>query len=336
MKNKIFAAIIGLSCFTLISNINNAQETIIKLWDGPAPGSEKWTQNETAIEYLSPFWNEKNVAVFNVVEPTLTVFSPVPEMAADAAVIVCPGGGFTALSWDTEGPNVAKKLAEKGITAFVLKYRVAYSGGTPEEVNLICQSSYGGQHRTPEVLELINKNMEISRSISEDFGKQDTTSLKMSKEVLRSIGNIIKMSADDGRRAIEYVRENADKWNINPSKIGIMGFSAGGMLSLEVAFNHTEKSRPDFIGIIYGSMGFAGIPDDPMPMFMASSQNEAIGGAAALYTSWCNAKLPAEIHSFTGSRHGFGYRNNGDSVNIWIDLFVNFLEKIGILNKSDR
>jgi dienelactone hydrolase len=331
MKKKVYSKFIVLCYFALICNIINAQETIIKLWNGPAPGSEKWTQKETAIEYLSPFWNEKNVAMFNVVEPTLTVFLPDTDKATGTAVIVCPGGGFTALSWDTEGPNVAQKLAQLGITAFVLKYRVAYSGGTPEEVNMICQSTYGGKGRTPEVQELMQKNMEISQSISAGFERQDTTTLKMSKEVLRSIGNIIKMAANDGRRAIEYVRENAEKWNIETSKIGIMGFSAGGMLSLEVAFNHTEKNKPDFIGIIYGSLGFSGVPDDPMPMFMASSQNEATGGAAALYASWCDAKLPAEIHSFVGSRHGFGYRNNGDSVNIWIELFYNFLKKTGFI-----
>jgi dienelactone hydrolase len=333
MKNIILAGLFIL--FTLAFEVNtlNAQQVVIKLWEGAAPGSENWTQKETSIEYLSPFWNEKNVAVFNVIEPTLTVFPASPEMATDVAVIVCPGGGFTALSWDTEGPNVARKLAKQGITAFVLKYRVAYSGGTPQEVNMICQSSYGGQQRTPEVLELSKKNMEISKIISEDFGKKDTSSLKMSKEVLRSIGNIIKMSVNDGRRAIEYVRNNSDKLKINPHKIGIIGFSAGGMLTLEVAFNHTEQSRPDFIGVIYGSMGFKGIPEDPMPMFMASSQNEAIGGAAELYAAWCNTKIPAEIHSFTGSRHGFGYRDNGDSVNIWIELFYNFLVKAGILNK---
>ena len=331
MEKKVYSKLIALFYFALICNIVDAQETVIKLWNGPAPGSEKWTQKETAIEYLSPFWNEKNIAVFNVVEPTLTVFPPAPGKATGIAVIVCPGGGFTALSWDTEGPNVAQKLAELGITAFVLKYRVAYSGGTPEEVNMICQSTYGGQGRTPEVQKLMKKNTEISQSISADFEKRDTTTLKMNKEVLRSIGNMIKMAANDGRRAIEYVRENAGKWNINPNKIGIMGFSAGGMLSLEVAFNHTEKSKPDFIGIIYGSMGFTGMPDDPMPMFMASSQNEATGGAAALYASWCDAKLPAEIHSFVGSRHGFGYRNNGDSVNIWIELYYNFLKKTGFI-----
>jgi dienelactone hydrolase len=333
MENKVCSKFIVLFYFALMGNIVNAQETVIKIWDGPAPGSEKWTQKETSIEYLSPFWNEKNVAVFNVVEPTLTVFLPAPDKATGTAVIVCPGGGFTALSWDTEGPNVARKLAETGITAFVLKYRIAYSGGTREEVNLICQSTYGGQQRTPEVTELMKKNTEISQSISADIEQRDTSTLKMSKEVLRSIGSIIKMAANDGRRAIEYVRENADKWNINPNKIGIMGFSAGGMLTLEVAFNHTEQSRPDFIGVIYGSMGFEGIPKDPMPMFMASSQNEAVGGAAELYASWCNAKIPAEIHSFTASRHGFGYRDNGDSVNIWIELFFNFLKKTGMLNK---
>jgi dienelactone hydrolase len=326
--NKKFSVLFSIA---LICNIVNAQQTVIKLWDGPAPGSENWTQKETAIEYLSPFWHEKNIAVFNVIEPTLTVFQPAPGKANGSAVVVCPGGGFTALSWDTEGPNVARKLSELGITAFVLKYRIAYSGGTPEEVNMVAQSSYGGKERTPEVQELIKKNTEMSQLMSSNFGKLDTSELKISKEVARTLSNIIKMAANDGRRSIEYVRKNASKWNVSPDKIGIMGFSAGGMLTLEVAFNHSQLSKPNFIGVIYGAMGFEGLPKDPMPMFMASSQNEAVGGAAALYASWCTAKIPAEIHSFTDSRHGFGYRNNGDSVNIWVELFYNFLKKAGFI-----
>lgn len=330
MKTKLELKVFLLVAFVSVCNLTFAQD-VIKLWNGPAPGSEKWTQKETAIEYHSPIWNEQNVAIFNVVEPTLTAFLPSPDIATGTAVIVCPGGGFTALSWDTEGPNVAKQLAKKGIAAFVLKYRVGYSGGTPEEVNLIAQSSYGGQKRTPEVQELAKKNTEITQRITSEFGLQDKSELKISKEVARTLGNIIKMAADDGRRAIEYVRENASKWKIDPDKIGIMGFSAGGMLSLEVAFNHTEKSKPNYIGVIYGAMGFSGFPTDPMPMFMASSQNEATGAAAALYASWCQAKQPAEIHSFTGASHGFGYRNNGDSVNIWVELFYNFLKKTGFI-----
>jgi dienelactone hydrolase len=145
------------------------------------------------------------------------------------------------------------------------------------------------------------------------------------------LGNIQNIAGDDGRRAIEYVRRNADKWNLKPDKIGMIGFSAGGMVTLDVAFNHTEQSKPNIIGIMYGVFGAKGVPSDPMPMFMASSQNEALDGATALYSSWCAARLPAEIHSFTRANHGFGYRDNGDSVNIWIDLFYNFLKKTGFI-----
>jgi pimeloyl-ACP methyl ester carboxylesterase len=309
MKTKLLLKFILFVDFALMCNIAFAQEYVVKLYDGAAPGSENWAQKETTIEYLSPFWNEKNLAVFNVVDPTLTIFLPAPEKATGSAIVVCPGGGFSALSWDTEGPNVAKWLAEHGVAAFVLKYRISYSGATREEVNLIAQTSYGGQTKTPEALALIEKNKEISKSL----------------------GDVRALAGDDGRRAIEYIRKNANKWNINPDKIGMIGFSAGGMLTLNIAFNHTDQSKPNIIGVIYGAMGFEGVPKDPMPMFMAASQYEATGGAASLYASWCGVKLPAEIHSFTDSRHGFGYRKNDDTVNVWIELFYNFMKKTGFI-----
>lgn len=247
-------------------------------------------------------------------------------------MIVCPGGGFSALSWDTEGLNVARKLAEKGLTAFVLKYRISYSGGTPEEVDLIARTSYGGEKRTPESLELTRKNNEISRSMTSSYISQMADKVDLNSTLARDLGNIQIIAGDDGRRAIEYVRKNADKWKVNPDKIGMIGFSAGGMVTLDVAFNHTKLSKPNIIGIMYGVFGAKGVPADPMPMFMASSQNEATGGAAALYASWCAARIPAEIHSFTSANHGFGYRDNGDTVNIWVELFYNFLKKTAFIN----
>lgn len=319
-----------IPALALMCNMAFAQE-VIKLYDGPAPGSENWTQKETVYEYMSPIWHEKNIALFNVVDPTLTVFLPAPEKANGTAMIVCPGGGFSALSWDNEGPNVARKLAEKGITAFVLKYRISYSGGTPEEVDLIARTSYGGEKRTPESLELTKKNNEISKSMTSSYVSQMADKVDLNSTLARDLGNIQNIAGDDGRRAVEYVRKNADKWKVNPGKIGMIGFSAGGMVTLDVAFNHTELSKPNIIGVMYGVFGAKGVPSDPMPMFMASSQNEATGGAAALYASWCAARLPAEIHSFTSANHGFGYRDNGDTVNIWVELFYNFLKKTGFI-----
>jgi dienelactone hydrolase len=326
MSKKILVNFVFLLVLTLVCSNISAQE-VIRLWDGPAPGSENWTQKETAYEYLSPIWKEKNIALFNVVDPTLTIFLPSPEKANGTAIIVCPGGGFSALSWDNEGPNVAKMLAEKGIVAFVLKYRISYAGGTPEEVNLIARTSYGGERRTPESQELTKKNSEITRSITSSYVSQIADKVDLISTLARDLGKIQDIAGDDGRKAVEYVRKNADKWKISPNKIGMIGFSAGGMVTLDVAFNHTEQSKPNVIGIMYGVFGAKGVPADPMPMFMASSQNEATGGAAALYAAWCASRLPAEIHSFTRANHGFGYRDNDDSVNIWIELFYNFLKK---------
>jgi hypothetical protein len=329
MKTNFSLVLFSFINLISLCSIINAQETIVKIYDGPAPGSEKWTHKEYSYEFESPFWHEKNVALFNIVEPTLTVFLPDAKKATGAAIVVCPGGGYSALSWDTEGINVGKKLADMGIAAFVLKYRIAYSGGTPEEVNLIARISYGGEKRTPESIELSKKNTLMTQSMTERYIQKNTgTAVEISNPLTTSLGNIGKMSGDDGRRAIEYIRQHAAKWNIKSDKIGMIGFSAGGMVALDVAINHAEQSKPNVIGLIYGVFGSQSIPADPMPVFMAATQYESTGNAAALYESWCKARQPAEIHAFTDSRHGFGYRNNGDSVNIWIDLFYNFLKKI--------
>src|SRR4051812_31638394 len=112
-----------LFCFMiLLSGTMNAQQKVIQLYQGVAPGSENWTWQEKG--------NNKNKAnamtVYNVVHPSLTVFSPEPAVANGAALIICPGGGFHFLAIDHEGTNAAKLLVKKGITVFVLKYRLVH------------------------------------------------------------------------------------------------------------------------------------------------------------------------------------------------------------------
>ena len=109
--------------FLLISVNIIAQEKVIQLYDGPAPGSESWTWTEA--ENNNNLW--KTRVVYNVTKPTLTVFQPQAGTANGTAVIIAPGGAFHALSIDSEGFDVAKWLAKKGVTCFVLKYRIARS-----------------------------------------------------------------------------------------------------------------------------------------------------------------------------------------------------------------
>ncbi len=113
--------------FLLVTLALQAQQKVIPLYPGAAPGSENWTWSETE--------SDKNIyhsnAIFNISKPTLTVYLPDSSHAATRmAVIVCPGGGFHSLSIMQEGYGVVKWLQSKGITAFLLKYRLMHIQGS--------------------------------------------------------------------------------------------------------------------------------------------------------------------------------------------------------------
>ena len=295
-----------------VAMMNRSRSFTVALYDGPAPGSENWTQPEVTVEYMSPFWHEINTCVYNVSNPTLEVYLPFPGTETGAAVVVCPGGGFQALSYSNEGPAVAEWLSRHGIAAFVLKYRTPYAGDNVEDVTKIALSTYGGESRTEEIAAL---NAEAA-------------------QVAADQGYSSEMAIADGRKAIELIRENAEQWGIDPKKVGMVGFSAGGALVSSIAFEHDEVDRPDFIGLIYGAMYKEGmeVPEDAMPLFIAATQYEIPGANSNLYSEWCKARNPAEIHSFPNSRHGFGYRGNGSPEDEWIELFYNFLQNTGFID----
>src|SRR5579863_1995711 len=111
-------------CVVLFLASGLAAQEVIPLYAGTPPGSTP--ENYPEKEYFSKTWNTKVVA--NVTKPTLTVFKPSAESRNGTGIVICPGGGFMALSIDSEGVDVAKYLAAKGMTSFVLKYRLAHTG----------------------------------------------------------------------------------------------------------------------------------------------------------------------------------------------------------------
>jgi len=199
-----------LPCFTFFICIHSfAQQKIIQLYDGAAPGSETWTWNEATSD--SNIWHTR--LVYNVTHPTLTVFTPDSAANTGTAVIICPGGAFYALSINSEGFDVAQWLVKKGITCFVLKYRLAHSLTT-----------------------------EPAKEVTAKWGK---------KEFFDEMQAIMPLAIADGKNAIAYVRGHAAEYNILPDHIGIMGFSAGGTVTASAAFNYTEENKPDFVAPIY-------------------------------------------------------------------------------------
>ena len=112
----------GIAFAFLLACSGHAQ--VVNIWPGVAPGSEDWTYKE---------WSADNTpigtGIFNVVTPTLTAFLPERSKATRTGVIVAPGGAFVALAIDLEGKEVARWLQERGIAAFVLKYRIMEKRG---------------------------------------------------------------------------------------------------------------------------------------------------------------------------------------------------------------
>jgi dienelactone hydrolase len=248
-KKSLFSLLIVLFGLSL-----NAQQKVIQLYDGPAPGSESWTWNEAENDKNA--WQTK--VVYNVSKPTLTVFTPDADKANGTAVIIAPGGAFHALSINSEGYDVANWLVKKGITCFVLKYRLAHSV------------------TTDPVAEVMAK-----------WGK---------KEFDDENAAVIPLGVADGRAAIAWVRKHSAEYNIAPDRIGIMGFSAGGTVTSSTLFNYTKENRPDFAAPVYPFFPkemMGDVAADAPPLFITAASNDGLGLAphsVDLYSKWLSTK----------------------------------------------
>jgi acetyl esterase/lipase len=170
---------------------------VFPIWPGTPPGSENWTWREQ-IENRGG-----NRMVRNVVSPTLTMYKPAAGKANGASVIIAPGGAFRFLMVDYEGVDLARWLVERGVTAFVLKYRLMR---TPED-----------EAAMSEYLRNLRKTLAAADTKSENPPAFDDATKAA-----------IALAEDDGRQAIRYVRQHAAEWSLDPNRIGIAGFSAGG------------------------------------------------------------------------------------------------------------
>jgi acetyl esterase/lipase len=238
------------------------------------------------------------VRIGNVSTPTLTLYQPPPDKDTGAAVVVCPGGGYTILAMDLEGTEVCQWLNSAGVTGVLLKYRVP-----------------------------VRKGLE-----------RYTAPLQ------------------DAQRALGLVRYHAAEWHIDPRRVGIMGFSAGGHLSA-AASTHFEKRtyepvdeadqascRPDFAMLIYP--GYLVRREGPEiapeltvtsntpPTFLVQAEDDPVHVENSLfyYLALKNAKVPAEMHLFATGGHGYGLRESGQAVTSWPKRAEDWMRGLGVLD----
>ena len=248
-------------------------------------------------------------AVYNVSQPTMTIYAP-KRNGTGTAVVVFPGGGFEELAIDLEGTEICDWLTSAGITCVLLKYRVP---SLPYDWHCDCRPN------------------DLARST---------------------------LPLEDAQRTMGLLRFHANQWHIDPHKIGVLGFSAGGYLVAEISthFEHRlyapvdgaerYSCRPDFAIAIYpGHLWmehkfelnpYVHVIRDTPPTFLLQAEDDHVDGvnqSLVYYIALKNAGVPVEMHLYAQGGHAFGLRHTQRPITRWPQLVETWLRTIGITSE---
>lgn len=281
---------------------------VIRLWPDGAPTTIDGVPPEAA--YTVKDGVAAGMTFFrNISDPTVTVFQPAVAVANGIGIIVVPGGGWTINAWGHEGLDVATWLTGLGYTVFALKYRLRASPADQDEFEAQWAS-----------VEQLHAGVVANARKPRAMGDLVSTDSFLRARVA---------GADDGRRAIEIVRAEAARFGLEGGAIGMLGFSAGAFLIVDVALD-PRADQVAFIAPIYGgeTQG-APVPVDAPPLFTAVAQDDILVRIVeGLHADWTAADRPSELHEFRRGGHGFGTVRQGLPSDSWTDLFVAWMRDL--------
>ena len=234
----------------------------------------------------------------NISKATLTPFFPEKGKANGAVVIVAPGGGYRWLSMGNEGWEVAEALTKKGITAFVLKYRLFPTAPSLDDFTAWMYRPRPAPQKT------------------------DSTSKNTNPMAQMDLSNQLA----DAEAAYAMILKNATEWGVDTQRIGMIGFSAGAGLTMHATLN-SKTMKLAFIGPIYGGMGPVKVPENAPPMFNVIASDDFLFNAQfGVIDSWFKARRPVEFHLYQNGGHGFGLGNQNRTSDKWFDAFIHWLD----------
>lgn len=306
-KSGLLAAL-----FALATSAVAQDGTIYPLEAPPEPNAiplnTGGVENQPAKESWFKQWGEPMVR--NVTAATLTPYFPAPGKANGTAVIVAPGGGFRWLSINNEGWKIAQALADQGVTAFVLKYRL---------------------QPTPDSVDAFKDSMNRTFAAAGDRPAGAPAAGAPATEAPRPPRPNLANQQQDAEAAYDYILKHAKEWNIDTDRIGMMGFSAGAGLTMHCTLN-SKTMKLAFIAPIYGGMGPVEVPKDAPPLFVAIAANDFLfRGQFGLIKSWFDAGRPVEFHLYQDGGHGFGRGYPGHPTYWWFEVFSHWLDHNGFL-----
>lgn len=272
-----------------------SKESIIEMpgnWKSALP--ELWVRKELDVPGV-PRTGVPEVVALNVTRPHLEIFLPDPAKATGAAMVVAPGGSFVSLAMEREGYGAARWLNERGITAFVLKYRLKPFAGTAGKVPLKWRKGSAGIQGLP----------------APDFVPA------------------VAAAREDATQALCLVRSLAPRWGISTDRIGIMGFSAGAATAVNAATHAENACKANLLVSVYGFLleGYK-VPPSAPPMFAVAASDDVLvpsSASVALYQTFRDAGISSELHIFEDGEHGFGTLQQGKSSDQWLAALDNWL-----------
>jgi len=256
------------------------QTDVIPLYQGPPPGSESWNWPETEQPSTDGI---RRIA--NITQPSLTVYRPEAQKANGTAVVVAPGGGFRILAINYEGEDVAAWLAEKGVTVFVLKYRLMRTGdaGTDDPAERSRRRAEAIPLAVADGLQAVK----LVRQNAARFGiKPDRIGILGFSAGGWVTAGVALQGKDDSRP----------------------DFAAPIYAALPEDVTAPPSPMPLFL--VHA--------DDDKTV-------DPVRNSVRLYDSWKKAGASVELHIYARGGHGFGMKNQGLPSDRWIERFWEWL-----------
>jgi acetyl esterase/lipase len=265
---------------------------VIRVWPGAPPGTESWTGPDIELDAELPGSGKVHI-VTNVTVPTLTIFRPPPGRANGTAMLILPGGAFRALAWDMEGTEVAQWLTRRGITAFVLKYRVRPPG----------DSAPSG----PESFDDFARRTQRARALAVADARQ-------------ALGLIRANGAKYGVAA--------DRVGMIGFSAGAMTVMSSAVAAEAAA--RPDFAVSAYGAILAGQ---APPPGAPPVFVVAAQDDPQVPSTKSveIYDRWSRARLPAELHLYEKGGHGFGIRPHGLPADSWPAALEAWLASRGLV-----
>ena len=307
MKNPscllLFVATAGIAAAAGIPDL-------ISLWPGAAPGTEKLTITEKITERSTDPAKHDRIYT-QIVTPSLLVHRP--EKPNGIAVIVAPGGGYSRIVIDKEGPDTSAWLKRLGVTSFVLKYRL------PGE---------GHEHGEDVALQDAQRAVRVIRAHAAEWGL-DPARVGF---IGYSAGGHLAASLEFFSEKFIYAPvDDADKLSARPD-FSVLGYAPSGATGTRPAslegLSPQERLNWDYKieatpGVKYPPAFILQADDDPT----VNPRNAAI-----IYLALKQNGTPVEMHVFRHGGHGFGIRDTKGPVTLWPDLCADWMKEIGVLH----